>query len=171
MTAPRFVRFLCLQVDFARSFNIQPTIMSIFTDCTRCISLLSTVANMTAQQFPPHFRAFRQLNSRKIPPNLLLLADFLLWFHQDIQIQVFPFILPINSAYIIDHFLVCSFFLSSYELQKFFIFLNVHALLSNFPVGVSSSWRCRCCSQLTPCHYKKTLHLTLLFTLISNIWK
>ena len=32
-------------------------------------------ANTTAQQFPPHFRAFPQLSSRKIPPLAVTLPD------------------------------------------------------------------------------------------------
>ena len=69
-------------------------------------------ANTTAQQFPPHFRAFPRLSSRKIPPVAVARPSSVLclWFHQDIVIQLYlaQWYSP-DNAYI-DDFLVFSFF-------------------------------------------------------------
>ena len=63
-------------------------------------------ANTTAQQFPPHFRAFPQLSPRKIAPLAVarLSSILCLWFHQDIVIQLYlaQWYSP-DNAYIILH--------------------------------------------------------------------
>ena len=119
-------------------------------------------ANTTAQQFLPHFRAFPQLSSRKIPP-LRPLPDsasssvLCLWFHQDIVIQLYlaQWYSPDNEYIILHRF---SFFLSNWILMSYIRFI---ILSSQTPR--SSSWHCRCCSQLAPSHYQKimTRHMTL----------
>ena len=112
-------------------------------------------ANTTAQQFPPHFRAFPQLSSRKIPPLAVarLSSVLCLWFHQDIVIQLY-----LAQWYSPDDFLVFSFFLSNWILMSYIQFI-----IRSSQTPRSSSWRCRCCSQLAPSHYQKimTRHMTL----------
>ena len=118
-------------------------------------------ANTTAQQFPPHFRAFPQLSSRKIPPLAVarLSSILCLRFHQDIVIQLYlAQLLIMHISYYIDDFLVFSFFLSNIILMSYIRFI-----IRSSQTPRSSSWRCRCCSQLAPSHYQKimTRHMTL----------
>ena len=73
-------------------------------------------ANTTAQQFPPHFRAFPSSVHEKLPRSLAvarLSLVFCLWFHQDIVIQLYldnGILLIMYISYYIDDFLAFSFF-------------------------------------------------------------
>ena len=79
-------------------------------------SMFRTVlyANTTAQQFPPHFRAFPQLSSRKIPPLAVarLSSVLCLWLHQDIVIQLYlaQWYSPDNAYIILHRWFPCLFF-------------------------------------------------------------
>ena len=77
-------------------------------------------ANTTAQQFPPHFRAFPQLSPRKIAPLAVarLSSVLCLWFHQDIVIQLYlaQWYFPDNVYIILHRWCPCLFF--------FFFFLT-----------------------------------------------
>ena len=68
---------------------------------------LMFITVLYAKQFPPHFRAFPQLSSRKIPPLAVdrLSSVLCLWLHQDIVIQLY-----LAQWYSPDDFLVFSFF-------------------------------------------------------------
>ena len=94
-------------------------------------------ANITAQQFPPHFRAFPQLSSRKIPPlGVARLSSVLcLWFHQDIVIQ-----LHLAQWYSLDNaydFLVFSFFF----LSNWILLSYIRFIICSSQTPRSSSWR------------------------------
>ena len=97
--------------------------------CTRCLDVL--YANTTAQQFPPHFRAFPQLSSRKIPPLALAVARLssvlCLWFHQDIVIQLYlaQWYSPDNAYIILHRWFPCLFlfFLSNWILMSYIRFI------------------------------------------------
>ena len=120
-------------------------------------------ANTTAQQFPPHFRAFPQLSSRKIPP--LAVAR---------QLRTLPLISPRycnsvvpsqwyspDNAYIILHrWFPCLFF---FFLSNWILMSYIRFIIRSSQTPRSSSWRCRYCSQLAPSHYQKimTRHMTL----------
>ena len=116
-------------------------------------------ANTTAQQFPPHFRAFPQLSSRKIPPlaDARLSSVLCLWFHQDIVIQLYlaQWYSPDNANIILHRWFPCLFFLTELSYIRF--------IIRSSQTPRSSSWHCRCCSQLAPSHYQKimTRHMTL----------
>ena len=73
-------------------------------------------ANTTAQQFPPHFRAFPQLSSRKIPPLAVarLSSLLFLWFHKDIVVQLYiaQWYSPDNAYIILHRWFPCLFFFS-----------------------------------------------------------
>ena len=73
-------------------------------------------ANTTAQQFSPHFRAFSQLSSRKIPTLAVarLSSVLCLWFHQDIVIQFYlaQWYSPDNAYIILHRWFLCLFFFS-----------------------------------------------------------
>ena len=63
-----------------------------------------------------------------------------------------------HISYYIDDFLVFSFFLSNWILVSYIRFI-----IRSSQTPRSSSWHCRCCSQLAPSHYQKimTRHMTL----------
>ena len=67
-------------------------------------------------------------------------------------------LLIMHISYYIDDFLVFSFFLSNWILMCYMRFI-----IRSSQTPRSSSWRCRCCSQLAPSHYQKimTRHMTL----------
>ena len=117
-------------------------------------------ANTTAQQFTPHFRAFPQLSSRKIPP--LAVARLSFWFHQDIVIQLYlaQWYSPDNAYIILHRWFPCLFF---FFLSNWILMSYIRFIIRSSRTPRSSSWRCRCCSQLTPSHYQKimTRHMTL----------
>ena len=104
-----------IEYNWGRSPKVvDVVIVSISADCTRCLDVL--YANTTAQQFPPHFRAFPQLSSRKIPPLALAVARLssvlCLWFHQDIVIQLYlaQWYSPDNAYIILHRWFPCLFF-------------------------------------------------------------
>ena len=63
-----------------------------------------------------------------------------------------------HISYYIDDFVVFSFFLSNWILMNYIRFI-----IRSSQTPRSSSWHCRCCSQLAPSHYQKimTRHMTL----------
>ena len=133
-----------------------------YVNICRLHLMFITVLNTTAQQ-QGIFRAFPQLSSRKIPPLAVarLSSVLCLWFHQDIVIQLYlaQWYSPDNAYIILHRWFPCLFFfLSNWILMSYIRFIIRSSLTPR-----SSSWRCRCCSQLAPSHYQKimTRHMTL----------
>ena len=121
-------------------------------------------ANTTAQQFPPHFRAFPQLSPQKIAPLAVakLGSVLCLWFHKDIVIQLYlaQWYSPDNVYIILHRWFPCLFF---FFLSNWILISYIRFVIRSSKTPRLSSWRCRCCSQLAPSHYQKILtrHMTL----------
>ena len=130
-------KWLCLSLRVSSVYIVDFSILQHWAEDYVNIcglhSMFITVlyANTTAQQFPPHFRDFPQLSSRKIPPLAVarLSSVLCLWFHQGIVIQLYlaQWYSPDNAYFILQTlrwFPCLSFFLSNWILMSYIRFIN-----------------------------------------------